>query len=397
MAGQPALRAEAGDAVAQRIEHRQRLAAQRRRERRGRQAEDRAGRQQVRHAAARFLAHQAGPGAARPAGIIEPITSALRDREGEARIALVEPVLEGVARPRPAAGVRCARAQTERPCGAMISSRLCADQRGQPLHHRLQRRRRRRRRRSRRRRRRRSAWSASASGIASPSITAETLAKVAASRANQPVVSEVGACGSMPVDVDAGRASGGCRRGRRSSPARAPSRRCRCRARCRRGRRRPPPPSPTTSRPARGPARATLTGVPSKAFSPRMPSETSSVMVLPISVAPASSSVCTAQACLRRAPAGRSASRGCRRRSATPATSNRSLAAKVRPAQRPAGAALDAHPRARHEGADIVGHAVNFPDGDGYSAGAAGARPLTRQRLAQPGLNRMPVSLSNQM
>jgi hypothetical protein len=38
-------------------------------------------------------------------------------------------------------------------------------------------------------------------------------------------------------------------------------------------------------------------GVPSKAFSPRMPSETSSVMVLPISFAPASSSVCTAHAC----------------------------------------------------------------------------------------------------
>ncbi len=30
-------------------------------------------------------------------------------------------------------------------------------------------------------------------------MTAETRAKVAASRANQPVVSEVGACGSIPV------------------------------------------------------------------------------------------------------------------------------------------------------------------------------------------------------
>ena len=38
-----------------------------------------------------------------------------------------------------------------------------------------------------------------------------------------------------------------------------------------------------------------VAGVPSKAFSPRMPSETSSVIVLPTSVAPASSSVCTAQ------------------------------------------------------------------------------------------------------
>ena len=39
-----------------------------------------------------------------------------------------------------------------------------------------------------------------------------------------------------------------------------------------------------------------LSGVPSKGFSPRMPSETSSVTVLPISVAPASSRRCTAQA-----------------------------------------------------------------------------------------------------
>ena len=36
-------------------------------------------------------------------------------------------------------------------------------------------------------------------GISSPSITAQTFAKVSASRANQPVVSEVGAWGSMPV------------------------------------------------------------------------------------------------------------------------------------------------------------------------------------------------------
>jgi len=41
-----------------------------------------------------------------------------------------------------------------------------------------------------------------------------------------------------------------------------------------------------------------LSGVPSNAFSPRMPSEISSVIVLPINVAPASSNLCTAQACL---------------------------------------------------------------------------------------------------
>ena len=85
----------------------------------------------------------------------------------------------------------------------MISSRLWPIRRGEPRHHRLQRRRRRRHRRSRRRRRRRPGGSAGRAGIASPSITDDTRAKVSASRANQPVVSEVGACGSMPVDVDA--------------------------------------------------------------------------------------------------------------------------------------------------------------------------------------------------
>jgi hypothetical protein len=38
-----------------------------------------------------------------------------------------------------------------------------------------------------------------ACGTSSPSITEDTLAKVVASRANQPVVSDVGAWGSMPV------------------------------------------------------------------------------------------------------------------------------------------------------------------------------------------------------
>ena len=47
---------------------------------------------------------------------------------------------------------------------------------------------------------------------------------------------------------------------------------------------RPPPPSPTTSRPGTRPGARGLSGVPSNGFSPRMPSETSSVIVLPISV-----------------------------------------------------------------------------------------------------------------
>ena len=54
---------------------------------------------------------------------------------------------------------------------------------------------------------------------------------------------------------------------------------------------------PDDEPPGTRPGARTFTGVPSKAFSPRMPSETSSVMVLPIRVAPASSSVWTAQEC----------------------------------------------------------------------------------------------------
>src|SRR5471032_1285603 len=78
----------------------------------------------------------------------------------------------------------------------------------------------------------------------------------------------------------------------------------------------------------------TFTGVPSKAFSPRMPSETSSVMVLPISVAPPSSSVCTAKECC--AGIGRPVGQSWLPPPVgTPATSNRSLAAKVRPASGP--------------------------------------------------------------
>ena len=68
----------------------------------------------------------------------------------------------------------------------------------------------------------------------------------------------------------------------------------------------------------------------------RMPSETSSVTVFPISVAPASSNVCAAQACF--------AGTGFWRAQSwfpppvgTPATSNRSLAAKLRPLSGPFG------------------------------------------------------------
>ena len=73
------------------------------------------------------------------------------------------------------------------------------------------------------------------------------------------------------------------------------------------------------------------------------------------------------------------------------------LGGKGEAGERPAGAALDPDARSGYERTNVVGHAANAPGRDDYSAGAAGRRPLTRQRLAQPGLKRMPVNRSNQM
>ena len=95
----------------------------------------------------------------------------------------------------------------------------------------------------------------------------------------------------------AAHASGGCRKSRRSSPAPAPTRRYRCRARYRRCPEATAAADPADEPPGTCPGARGFTGVPSNGFSPSMPSETSSVIVLPISSAPASSSVCTAQAC----------------------------------------------------------------------------------------------------
>ena len=159
-----------------------------------------------------------------------------------------------------------------------------------------------------------------------------------ASRANQPVVSEVGACGSMPVrsrrpcvGPDAVQAAEARRHPHRAAGVGAE-----------RGVAEPlpppPRPSPTRIRRARGPGARGLSGVPSKAFSPRMPSETSSVIVLPIRVAPASSRRLHRPGVTRRhrVPAGRPVVIAAAGR--MPATSNRSLAAKVRPASGPPGA-----------------------------------------------------------
>ena len=135
-----------------------------------------------------------------------------------------------------------------------------------------------------------------AAGIASPSITEDTLAKVSASRANQPVVSEVGAWGIMPatsmrpcvgrIPYSPQKLAGT----RTEPPVSVPSAVSQMPAATAAA-------EPDEEPPGTRPGAATLRGVPSKAFSPRMPSETSSVIVLPIRVAPASSKVCTAQAC----------------------------------------------------------------------------------------------------
>ena len=81
---------------------------------------------------------------------------------------------------------------------------------------------------------------------------------------------------------------------------------------------------------------ALLVGVPSKAFSPRMPSETSSVMVLPTRSAPASSRVCTAQA-WRPGTGFALAQSWLPPPVGMPATSNRSFTAKLSPARGPPG------------------------------------------------------------
>jgi hypothetical protein len=53
---------------------------------------------------------------------------------------------------------------------------------------------------------------------------------------------------------------------------------------------------PLDEPPGTRPGAAGFNGVPSCAFSPRMPSDTSSVIVLPTTEAPASSRVCTTHA-----------------------------------------------------------------------------------------------------
>ena len=109
----------------------ERLAAERRRERRRRLAQDRAGRQQLAHPAARLLAHQRGAGAlarrdrARPRARLRATLNWKRGFARSIQSLKVSHASEGCS-------VRCALAQAARPGGAIASSLAVADQPAEP-------------------------------------------------------------------------------------------------------------------------------------------------------------------------------------------------------------------------------------------------------------------------
>ena len=123
------------------------------------------------------------------------------------------------------------------------------------------------------------------------------------------------------------RASGATRRCRSSSPGRGSSHRCRCRAPARRGRRRRRLPSRPTNHRGRAPGARTLRGVPKCTLVPASEYASSSVIVLPTTVAPAATSRCTAAA-LVVAGARPAANVGLPAPVTVPATSNMSLTAR---------------------------------------------------------------------
>ena len=116
-------------------------------------------------------------------------------------------------------------------------------------------------------------------------------------------------------------------------------------------------------------------------FSPRMPSETSSVAVLPMTEAPACSSRSTIQAWRAGTGCARSQS-GLPPPVGTPATSIRSFTAKREAGEDARGGARDMAARARHEGIQsVVGcHIVPIPD----PASAAIALWHTESKLILP-------------
>ena len=141
-------------------------------------------------------------------------------------------VLEGEPGLVAAAGCAAPAPRPTGPGGARRSSRTSPTSAASVAHHRLQRRGGLRHRRSRRRRRRPRAWSAGSPGSARRAAPPRRGRRSRRRARTSPSCRRSAPAASCRRDR-AGRGSGGCRRGRRSSPARAPSRRCRCRARCR--------------------------------------------------------------------------------------------------------------------------------------------------------------------
>ena len=174
---------------------------------------------------------------------------------------------------------------------------------------------------------------AGAGAADSSSAASDTRSRVAPSRANQPAVSKLGAWGITPA------------RSTRPWVVRSPYR-----PQKPAGTRTDPPVSVPSAKSARPPATAAaepedeppgtnpgaagFRGVPWNGFSPRIPSETSSVIVLPTTFAPARSRRSTSAACRSGAGWVRPQS-GFPPPVGSPATSKRSLTANVRPESGP--------------------------------------------------------------
>ena len=309
--------------------------------------------------AVHLLAHQLRPRllAGAPGS---PSPAPCGDRERETRIALVEPALERVARPRPAA--TCA-APAPRPTGPAAPS----PPRGSPI--------------SAARRLTIGCSAAATAGSAKPKASTATTSlrrqggrdRLTEHHRRHPgegrgVAREP--AGRVRASAPAaacrrrrgGRVSAGCRRARRSSPARAPSRRYRCRARCRTIPAATAAAEPDDEPPGTRPGARGLTGVPSKAFSPRMPSETSSVIGLADQGGAGIEQRLHGPGMPRRhRSAGRPVGIAAAGRRASHV--EQVLGREGETGKRPAGAALDTHTRPRYEGADIVFHTERGPPG----------------------------------
>ena len=201
MAGQSAVRAEAGDAIAHRLERRQRLAP-------GGAGNGVVGRQRMVPGGSRCAIR---PRASWRISAAQPCSrrrdhrahqQRAGDREGEARIALVEPrrlkVLPRLDRLQRALRARPHREALRR----QISSRHVADQARRAASPSAAAPRRPRHRRSRRRRRRRPGWSAGRAGSARPASPTRPGRRSRRRARTSRSCRSVGAWGSMPVGVE---------------------------------------------------------------------------------------------------------------------------------------------------------------------------------------------------